>query len=126
MIPDGGILLCSQSFWCRFIFWDGQKLPGVGQYFSFGFWVLSAICFSVGILFNGGIIMNRQMLFRYIIIFIGIVLLAQLTSCFETSTIIIVNREEIEDQRREAERKAELEAKFRRPSFVRPKLNLGK
>ena len=70
--------------------------------------------------------MNRQMLFRYIIIFIGIVLLAKLTSCFETSTIKIVNREEIEDQRREAERKAELEAKFRSPSFVRPKLNLGK
>ena len=70
--------------------------------------------------------MNRQMLFRYIIIFIGIVLLAKLTSCFETSTIKIVNREEIEDQRKEAERKAEREAKFRRPSFVRPKLNLGK
>lgn len=66
--------------------------------------------------------MNRQMLFRYIIIFIGIVLLAKLTSCFETSTVKIVNREEIEDQRREAE----LEAIFRRPSFVRPKLNLGK
>ncbi|MBQ4328760.1 MAG: hypothetical protein IJC27_03445 [Lentisphaeria bacterium] len=74
--------------------------------------------------------MNRQMLFRYIIIFIGIVLLAKLTSCFETSTVKIANREEIEDQRREAERKAELEAEleaiFRRPSFVRPKLNLGK
>ena len=126
MIPDGGISLCSQSSLFRFIFWHGQKSPGVGQYFSSGFWDLSAIGFSVGILFNEGIIMNRQMLFRYIIIFIGIVLLAKLTSCFETSTIKIVNREEIEDQRREAERKAEREAKFRRPSFVRPKLNLGK
>ena len=126
MMRDGGILLCCQSSLFHFISWHGQKLPGVGQYFSFGFWDLSAIGFSVGILFNGGIIMNRQMLCRYIIIFIGIVLLAKLTSCFETSTIKIVNREEIEDQRREAERKAELEAKFRRPSFVRPKLNLGK
>ena len=75
---------------------------------------------------RGEIIMNHQMLFRYIVIFIGIILLAKLTSYFETSTIRTVHREEIEDQRREAELEAELEAIFRRPSFVRPKLNLGK
>ena len=117
MMRDGGISLCYQSSLFHFISWRGQKLPGVGQYFSSGFWDLSAICFSVGILFNGGIIMNRQMLCRYIIIFIGIVLLAKLTSCFETSTVKIANREEIEDQRREAERKA----KYSVPPF-----NLGK
>ena len=104
----------------------GKNHPALGDIFHLAFGIYLQFAVRMASYLMGEIIMNRQMLFRYIIIFIGIVLLAKLTSCFETSTVKIVNREEIEDQRREAERKAELEAKFRRPSFVRPKLNLGK
>ena len=104
----------------------GKNYPALDNIFHLASGIYLQFAFQLASYLMGEIIMNRQMLFRYIIIFIGIVLLAKLTSCFETSTIKIANREEIEDQRREAERKAELEAKFRRPSFVRPKLNLGK
>ena len=104
----------------------GKNYPALDNIFHLASWFYLQFAFQLASYLMGGIIMNRQMLFRYIIIFIGIVLLAKLTSCFETSTIKIVNREEIEDQRREAELEAELEAIFRRPSFVRPKLNLGK
>ena len=103
-------------------FGTGKNHPALDNIFHLAFGIYLQLAFQLASYLMGGIIMNRQMLFRYIIIFIGIVLLAKLTSCFETSTIKIVNREEIEDQRREAERKA----KYSVPPFKRPKLNLGK
>ena len=91
----------------------GKNHPALDNIFHLASGVYLQFAFQLASYLRGEIIMNHQMLFRYIVIFIGIVLLAKLTSYFETSTIRTVHREEIEDQRREVERKA----KYHFPSF---------